>query len=157
MGKQLWRQYMSRWGLSPVAKRESRVGRVNATPYHMMSVSEEEDAYSWCLKATMIMYDQINTSEEDIANMCCWCLIRLCMLWPEDNAVATSCQGGNCLCLVGRGTWVSHLPPPASLQRFLEIVNVSWLIFIDQHHIALTHQGQCQSWQLITKSTNIQR
>ena len=63
---------MPKSGLSPVAKGVSRVGRVNATPYHMMSVSEEEnDAYSWCLKATMIMYDQINTSEEDIANMCC--------------------------------------------------------------------------------------
>ena len=102
----------------------------------------------------MIMYDKINTPEEDIANMCCWCLIRLCMLWPEDNAVATSCQGGNCLCLVWRG---GHLPPQARLERSLKIVNVSWRIFIDQHHIALTPRSQCQSWQLITKSTNIQR
>ena len=62
---------MPRSVLSPVAKRESRVGRVNATPYHMMSVSEEDDAYSWCLKAIMIMYDQINTSEEDIESRGC--------------------------------------------------------------------------------------
>ena len=34
---------MPKSGLSPVAKRVSRVGRVNATPYHMMSVSEEDD------------------------------------------------------------------------------------------------------------------
>ena len=35
---------MPKSGLSPVAKGVSRVGRVNATPYHMMSVSEEDDA-----------------------------------------------------------------------------------------------------------------